>query len=47
MEPDSHRYGFDRLLELYSADLEQLRALALAEREARYGRTIFFNRNFT
>jgi aminodeoxyfutalosine synthase len=46
MEPDSHRYGFDRLLELYSADLEQLRALALAEREARYGRTIFFNRNF-
>ena len=46
MEPDSHRYGFDRLLELYSADLEQLRALALAEREARYGRAIFFNRNF-
>ena len=46
MEPDSHRYGFDRLLELYSTDLEQLRALALAEREARYGRAIFFNRNF-
>lgn len=46
MEPDSHRYEFDRLMELYSADLEQLRALALAEREARYGRAIFFNRNF-
>ena len=46
MEPDSHRYGFDRLLELYSTELEQLRALALAEREARYGRAIFFNRNF-
>ena len=40
------RYGFNRLLELYSADLNQLRALALAERKARYGRTIFFNRNF-
>ena len=46
MEPNSHRYEFDRLMELYSADLEQLRALALAEREARYGRAIFFNRNF-
>ncbi len=42
----SHRYEFDQLLELYSAELEQLRALALAEREARYSRTILFNRNF-
>jgi aminodeoxyfutalosine synthase len=46
MEQNSNRYNFDQLMELYSADLEQLRALALAEREARYGRIIFFNRNF-
>lgn len=46
MGHNSVRYGFDRLMELYSLELEQLRALALAEREARYSRTIFFNRNF-
>jgi len=46
MEQNSNRYNFDQLMELYSADLEQLRALALAERKARYDRIIFFNRNF-
>ena len=46
MKRNSNRYGFDQLMDLYSGDMVRFRSLAFAEREARYGKTIFFNRNF-
>ena len=46
MKRNSNRYEFDQLMDLYSGDMVRLRSLAFAEREARYGKTIFFNRNF-